>query len=117
MDIFLHTQSRAFIYNVNHTLPIISIITDPDNLFDNDDGIYVFGDSYDQNYPHYGANFWEDRAPIFSLYQNNTNYEIGLMLELRYLEGGVEAKLKDLFQFLQEENMGPRKLIISSSLS
>ena len=48
-----YTHSRAFIYNVNHTLPIISLITDPSNLFDNDFGIYVFGDSYDQNYPHF----------------------------------------------------------------
>ena len=84
-----YTQSRAFIYNVNHTLPIISLITDPDNLFDNDDGIYVFGDSYDQNYPHFGANFWEDwERPIhFSLYQNNTNYEIGFNAGVKIFGG------------------------------
>ncbi|GIR72646.1 MAG: hypothetical protein CM15mP75_1580 [Flammeovirgaceae bacterium] len=85
-------------------MPIISLITDPSNLFDNDFGIYVFGDSYDQNYPHFGANFWEDwERPIhFSLYQNNTNYEVTLMLELRYLEVGAEGKLKDLFNFAEE---------------
>ena len=36
-----YTQSRVYIYNVNHTLPIISLITDPDNLFDNDDVNYM----------------------------------------------------------------------------
>ena len=40
-----------------------------------------------------------------------------LMLVLRYLEGGVEVKLKDLYQFLQEENTEPQKLIIISFLS
>ena len=72
-----HTQSRAYIYNVNHTLPIVSLISDPHNLFDNDEGIYVFGDSFDQNYPHFGANFWEDwERPIHvSIYENNSNYE------------------------------------------
>ena len=72
-----HTQSRVYIYNVNHTLPIVSLISDPHNLFDNDEGIYVFGDSFDQNYPHFGANFWEDwERPIHvSIYENNSNYE------------------------------------------
>ena len=72
-----HTQSRVYIYNVNHTLPIVSLISDPYNLFDNDEGIYVFGDSFDQNYPHFGANFWEDwERPIHvSIYENNSNYE------------------------------------------
>lgn len=40
-------------------LPVISISTAPYNLWDNDSGIYVLGDSYDANYPYFGSNFWE----------------------------------------------------------
>ena len=114
-----YTHSRAFIYNVNHTLPIISLITDPSNLFDNDFGIYVFGDSYDHNYPHFGANFGKIGKDQFISHYIKIilTMRLALMLELRYLEVGAEGKLKDLFQFLQEGNMELQKLIISYFLS
>lgn len=42
-------------------LPIISVSTDPANLWDPVTGIHVFGpEDYDPWYPHFGANFWED---------------------------------------------------------
>jgi hypothetical protein len=41
-------------------LPIVSLATDPPNLWDAETGIYVFGDEYDDEYPYYGANFHED---------------------------------------------------------
>ena len=53
-------QSRTYLFNISHDLPVISLVTDPKNLFDKDIGIYSFGDSFDQNYPYFGANFWED---------------------------------------------------------
>ncbi len=66
----------------------------------------MFGDSYDQNYPHFGANFGKIGKDqfIFHCIKIILIMRLVLMLELRYLEGGVEVKLKDLFQFLQEEN-------------
>ncbi|MCA9527709.1 MAG: CotH kinase family protein, partial [Myxococcales bacterium] len=42
------------------TLPTVSMVTEPSNLWDVDTGIYVLGDSYQQNVPYFGANFWED---------------------------------------------------------
>ncbi|MEM7234980.1 MAG: CotH kinase family protein [Planctomycetota bacterium] len=39
---------------------MISISSDPDNFFDNDTGIYARGDSASNDFPHFGANFWED---------------------------------------------------------
>lgn len=42
-------------------LPVISITTNPENLWDENIGIHVFGPpDYDPNYPHWGANFWEN---------------------------------------------------------
>ncbi|MFT5780533.1 MAG: hypothetical protein ACI837_003495, partial [Crocinitomicaceae bacterium] len=41
------------------TLPVISISTDPANLWDYNTGIYVFGPNADSiNYPFQGSNFW-----------------------------------------------------------
>lgn len=54
-----------------HELPIITLVTDPDHFFDNETGIYTYGDDYEPNLPYFGANFWEDwERPIhFSFYE------------------------------------------------
>ena len=53
------------------------LATAPDNFFDEDTGIYVFGPdgTYDTNQPYFGANFWEDwERPIhFSFHENGTD--------------------------------------------
>lgn len=69
------TNSKTFLFNISHNLPIISLVTDPYNLFDNDYGIYVRGNSYDANFPYFGSNFWEDweRPVQFALYEENGN--------------------------------------------
>lgn len=49
-----------FIDDENHNLPVFSIITDSLNLWGWETGIYVDGPNADlDNYPYYGANFWE----------------------------------------------------------
>ncbi len=68
------TSSRTFLFNANHQIDVVTLTTERKNLLDNDDGIYVLGDSYDSNSPHFGANFWEDwERPIhFSFYDKST---------------------------------------------
>ena len=51
--------TNSYIY-YETDLPIISLSTDPANLFDEETGIYVFGTDYDQRPPYRGANFWND---------------------------------------------------------
>jgi len=43
----------------NHNLPVVSIITDEDNLWDWNSGIYVSGPNATTNYPYFGSNFWQ----------------------------------------------------------
>jgi hypothetical protein len=52
--------SRTYLFEEKPTIPVVSILTDPENLWDNETGIYVLGDSYENQNPYYGANFWED---------------------------------------------------------
>ena len=55
------TITQTYFINQQFTLPVISLSTAPANFFDNEIGIYVFGDSADTvNYPYWGSNFWED---------------------------------------------------------
>lgn len=54
------TITRSYFMNEAITLPVVSLTTDPPNLWDPDSGIYVLGRNYEPNPPHFGANFWQD---------------------------------------------------------
>lgn len=53
-------STQTYFINENISLPVISISTNPEYFFDDEIGIYVFGNDYDPNPPYYGANFWWD---------------------------------------------------------
>ena len=70
------TIDRTYIIDEdNYNLPVISIITDEDHLWDWNTGIYVMGPNAGSNYPYFGSNFWEpwskkSRMEYFDRYQN-----------------------------------------------
>lgn len=54
--------AASYFINENVTLPVVSITTDPYNLFDQNYGIYMLGNTPDTNFadiPFLGANFWQ----------------------------------------------------------
>lgn len=65
--------SRTFLPDANHTLPLVTLISEVDNFFDETTGIYVYGPSFESKRPHFGANFWQDweREVHFSFYEEN----------------------------------------------
>ncbi|HPG39885.1 MAG TPA: CotH kinase family protein [bacterium] len=52
--------TQTLFINEECTLPIVSLATDPYNLWDEDYGIYVTGKHAQSEIPHYGANYWMD---------------------------------------------------------
>ncbi len=44
----------------SYKLPVVSVTTDPDNLWDYYTGIYATGPNAETTYPYFGANFWQD---------------------------------------------------------
>ncbi|MBK7379893.1 MAG: CotH kinase family protein [Ignavibacteriales bacterium] len=54
------TITNSYIINFETQLPVVSISTAPFNLWDDQWGIYVLGDSAESSYPYFGANFWQD---------------------------------------------------------
>ena len=56
--------------------PTVFLTTDPDNFFDYETGIYVMGPNASGDFPHFGANFWEDwERPIhIGLLETNSTY-------------------------------------------
>ncbi len=69
----VNVSANTYLFNANHSLPVISVSTDPYHLWDEQEGIYVMGPNADPNNPHYGANFWQDwEKPIhIELYEPN----------------------------------------------
>ena len=65
--------TKTYIINNSSTLPIVSLSTDPKNLWDNNTGIFVMGDSAESTPPFHGANFWKDwEKPVhIELYEPN----------------------------------------------
>jgi len=69
------TESKTYIFGEDEPdrLPVIFLSTDPDNFFNEDTGIYAMGPNASPDFPHFGANFWEDwESPIhFEILETN----------------------------------------------
>ena len=52
--------AHTFIFNENSPFAVLSLTTDPDNLFDYETGIFESGPNAQNDYPYFGANFWQD---------------------------------------------------------
>ncbi len=52
--------TNSYFIDINPTLPIISLSSEPDNFWDDEIGIYAMGNNASSVFPYYGANFWED---------------------------------------------------------
>lgn len=52
--------TQTFMRSHIHKLPVAALSTDPYNLYDYYNGIFVMGPNAEANDPFFGANFWED---------------------------------------------------------
>lgn len=78
--------TNSYFCERSYTLPVISIATNPENLWDYNSGIYVKGCCADTIEPYVGANFWKDwekRANIEMYESDGTlafNQKVGINL-------------------------------------
>jgi hypothetical protein len=54
------TQSETYLIGTDHSLPVVTLVTEPDNFFHPVTGMYVLGEGYEGNLPFFGSNIWED---------------------------------------------------------
>ncbi|MBL0137617.1 MAG: CotH kinase family protein [Bacteroidetes bacterium] len=63
------TVTSTFFINLNCRLPVYALTTDPYNLYDYNNGIFVEGPNAQASSPHFGANYWMDwEKPIYLEY-------------------------------------------------
>jgi hypothetical protein len=72
------TVTDTYFINENSNLPIISLSTDPINLWDYYEGIYVLGPDAESAFPYFNANFWQDwrKEATFQLFDENKIYKV-----------------------------------------
>lgn len=106
------TFSKTYLQGVNHELPIVTLVTEPDNLFDNEYGIYELGDSYQDQLPFFGANFWEDweRDIHFSLYENDNSLGIELNAGVKIFGGWSRAQDQRSFSIFARGKYGTSEI-------
>ena len=65
--------TETYLINTNHSLPVVSLVTEPDNFFHPVTGMYVLGEGYTGDFPFFGSNIWEDREESvnFAMYEPN----------------------------------------------
>ncbi len=84
------TVNRTYFIGEEHTLPVLSILTDPDGMFDPVHGIYMRGRGASSTFPHKGANFWKStEVPIhLELYEETGrlgfSFDMGLRIAGAY---------------------------------
>ncbi len=107
-----NTQSKTYLTSTSHDIPVVSLVTDPINLFDNDFGIYELGDSYNGNYPFFGANFWEDweRPVHFTLYENDNSTEMNLDAGIKIFGGWSRAQDQRSFSIFARGKYGTSEI-------
>ncbi len=89
--------TTTYFINENHTLPIMALTTEPELLWDEEEGIFTLGPDADPEYPFYGANYWQDiEVPVnMEFLENDFDPQLNLPLGLK-THGGRSARTRDL---------------------
>ena len=104
------SDASYFLDEFNPDLPVISLITDYDNLWDWNTGIYVFGPNAEDNYPHFGANFWQpwSKPTRLQLFDDTGSLEAQETLDLEIHGGWSRAEPQRSFRLdFKSEYSGP----------
>jgi len=75
-----------------HSLPVLSICADPEDLFDSQDGIFELGPDAETDWPFWGANFWSDKEVDVHMEYFETNKRVFYGNYGLQMHGGRESR-------------------------
>lgn len=89
-------------------IPVVSIVTDPANLFDEETGIYADGPGWTPEKPHYGANYWQDweRPAHMELIEPDGTVGISQGIGLKIFGGCSRAEEQKSFSLMSRSQYG-----------
>ncbi len=84
-----YTVTQSYFVERNYKLPVVSIVTNPDNFFSSSRGIYVKGCCADSVQPYLGANFWKswERKINIELYEPDNTCAFNQIAGVRIFGG------------------------------
>lgn len=98
--------SRSYIINENNSLPVMSMIIDPVDMYGYETGIYVKGPGASSEFPYNGANFWQDwektgQIDFFEDGRNGFSIPCGIKIFGQYSRGedkkSFQLKFRDMY--------------------
>ncbi len=101
--------TATYFVGIEHDLPIVSITSDPVNLFSDHAGIYAYGTDYDKKHmPIAGANFHEDwEVPAhLEMYEIDGSQAMDQGIGLRIFGAFSRAELKKSFAIIARNEYG-----------
>ena len=105
-------STQSYFFGVSHTMRVVSLVTDPDNLWDENTGIYVKGPNAWPDPPYgannQGANFWMD-------WEKPGNVEIFTTGGETLISQGCGVKLQG--QYSRDQEQKAFKVIARSAYS
>lgn len=102
------TITNSYFVNFSTALTVVSLSTDPDNLFDEEFGIYAMGDSAETSFPYFGANFWQDwEKPVHvELFETNGSKGFGIDMGAKIFGGWSRGNAQKSFALFARGQYG-----------
>jgi len=100
--------TNTYFINENITLPVISLSTDSENLWDYNKGMYVTGPGAGPNIPYEGANYWQDweKPGHVEYFDGSGNQGFELNSGLRIFGNFTRSFTQKGFRVVAKDNYG-----------
>lgn len=104
--------TNSYIIGPPPNLPVISLSTDPANLWDWETGIYAMGPNADANFPYFGANFWQDwERPIhLELFETDQTPVINMPVGVKIFGGWSRGYPQKSLSLFARSQYGPGEI-------
>lgn len=102
------TFTKSYFINEDVDLPVFTISTNPDNLWDYNTGIYATGPHADSAYPYKGANFWQnwEKPAAIEFYDKNKVKQFECNANIEIFGNYSQAKPQKSFEIKLSDAMG-----------
>ncbi|MBE0655640.1 MAG: chitobiase/beta-hexosaminidase C-terminal domain-containing protein, partial [Bacteroidales bacterium] len=104
--------SNTYFKGADNNLPVVCLSTNPSNLWDYNSGIYVKGPNAQNDFPYFGANFWEDwEKPVhIEFYENDGNHAFSLDAGMKIYGGWTRGHPQKSVAFFARSKYGPNRI-------
>jgi hypothetical protein len=110
-DSLIEFSPELYLINAYHSLPVVSIQTEPNNLFDRDTGIFMMGPKASSKKPFKGANFWSNKEVLAHLeYFENGKSQLKQNIGIRVFGGYSRSNDQKSITLVSRKKYGKKKM-------